>query len=63
MSDQPLTLAEVVRAVSDERRVWDGMVASIPVGDPRRRPNEDRRDAAVLALMRLLDRLTKEADQ
>lgn len=55
---------DVIRAISEERAAWDRMVNNIPRENVRCRSlNEARRDAANLALLHLIDRVSEIAEE
>lgn len=59
-----LKMEDVIRAINEERAAWDRMVNSIPRENVRCRIlNEDRRDAANLALLVLTTRVEEIAGE
>ncbi|MFC3848866.1 hypothetical protein ACFORJ_01615 [Corynebacterium hansenii] len=57
-----LSLDDVARAITEERRAWGQMLEGIPMDSPNRSINQARRDAVNLALLRILDRLTQQEE-
>lgn len=59
-----LKMDDVIRAITEERAAWDRMVNSIPRENVRCRSlNEVRRDAANLALLILINRVSEIAEE
>lgn len=59
-----LKMGDVIRAIAEERAAWDRMVNNIPRENVRHRSlNEDRRDAANLALLNLITRVSEIAEE
>ena len=59
-----LKMDDVIRAITEERAAWDRMVNSIPRKSERLRSlNEVRRDAANLALLILISRVSEIAEE
>ena len=59
-----LKMDDVIRAITEERAAWDRMVNSIPRKSERLRSlNEVRRDAANLALLILINRVSEIAEE